>query len=99
MSKSTAAVLAPNCLAAKFAATGPWKGSRKAARKTQGRSLVVSGLVDQGETMGVWLSLQAPPAGMACLEELGPMMATTLSWVMSFSAALTALSALASLSW
>ena len=59
---------------------------------------VVWGLVDQGEIIGVLLSLQTWPAGIACLLACGPIIPSTRSWVISLSATAVADSALDSLS-
>ncbi len=55
-------------------------------------------MVDHGLTIGVPSSLAFPPAGTACLEDWGPTMASTSSSVIILVLALTADSALDSLS-
>ena len=61
-----------------------------AARKTYGRSTVVSTAVDHGEIMGVRRLLATMAAGMALRLALGPMTASTLFCVMSFVVAAAA---------
>src|SRR5271157_1941712 len=70
----------------------------KQARKMNFLPSVVLGLVDQGLTMITPAPSQMLAAGMALPEVLGPMMARTLSWLISFWAAAAADSALSSLS-
>ena len=70
----------------------------KQARKTNFFPSVVLGLVDQGVIMITPASSQIRAAGMALPEALGPIIARTLFWLMSFWAAAAADSALSSLS-
>src|SRR5690242_1177948 len=69
---------------AKLATTFPWKGSMKQALKTNFLPFVTFGLVDQGEIWGIpALSAMGAPA-LEHLLDWEPIIATTLSWLISF---------------